>query len=360
MMIHLEKQRIYLKMSNDIIGSYTEWQPLEIALVGRVNHDLKVNMARKVKVNHTEYTRIFDETDKFLDDLAKLLESFDVKVERPNPTHVLNYSYDIKDLKFDTINESGHKSSFKTSVNVELTKHPIGVRDLVTCIDNKIIEFNSIDNIRFFESNAYYENLLKYFEKGAQWISMPKNPWLEFAHDDNNFMYFEAANIYKCGKDLFVTVEETGNKKGVEWLKRTLPNFNINIADKLYNHIDGMFSIIKPGLLLSALPKEALPKKLQSWDIIKLETKVFERPDLIDVYAQDTDFKNTMLDANVFSINEETVLISTHDKDLISEFKKYNVEAIPVEFKHRHFFNQGLHCLVLDLKRKGPMENYFD
>jgi hypothetical protein len=117
--------------------------------------------------------------------------------------------------------------------------------------------------------------------------------------------------------------------------------------------------MIKPGLLLSALPKEVLPKKLQSWDMIKLDTKVFERPDLIDEYSQDTDFDNTMLDANVFSINEQTVLISANDKDLIDKFKKYNVEAIPVPFKHRHFFNQGLHCLVLDLKRKGPMEDYF-
>jgi hypothetical protein len=269
----------------------------------------------------------------------------------------LNFSYGIKDIEFRSDEDTNR--TFISNFDVDFTKHPIGVRDLITCIDNKIIEFNSIDNIRHFESTAYYGNLLKYFDRGAEWISMPKNPWLEFSHDETNYMYFEAANIYKCGNDLFVTVAETGNQKGLEWLKRTLPNFTINVADKIYNHIDGMFSMIKPGLLLSALPKEVLPKKLQSWDMIKLDTKVFERPDLIDEYSQDTDFDNTMLDANVFSINEQTVLISANDKDLIDKFKKYNVEAIPVPFKHRHFFNQGLHCLVLDLKRKGPMEDYF-
>ena len=347
-------------MTNNVIGSYTEWQPLEIALIGRVNHDVKLWMKNKVSHDPGHYAKIFDETDEFLDRLADLLKSFGVKVERPQPQDVLNYTYNIKDLNITTINDSGQESSFNTNIDVELTKHPIGVRDLITCIDNKIIEFNSADNIRFFESSAYYQTLIKYFELGADWISMPKNPWLEFVHDDNNYMHFEAANIYKCGKDLFVSVEQTGNRKGVEWLQRVLPNFRINVADKIFNHIDGMFSIIKPGLLLSALPKEALPERLRSWDIIKLDTKVYEHPALIDKYSQDNDFANTMLDANVLSINEETVLISVHDKVLINKLKKYNVEAIPVEFKHRHFFNQGLHCLVLDLKRKGTMENYFD
>ena len=340
-----------------VIGSYTEWQPLETALVGRINHDVKVNMSDRVQYDKKEYTKIFDETDRYLDDLSDLVKSFGVHVERPKPTSVLNYSYCIKDIEFRSDKDTNR--SFITSFDVDFTKHPIGVRDLITCIDNKIIEFNSIDNIRHFESTAYYSNLLKYFDRGAEWIAMPKNPWLEFSHDETNYMYFEAANIYKCGKDLFVTVAETGNQKGLEWLKRTLPNFTINVADKIYNHIDGMFSIIKPGLLLSALPKEVLPKKLQSWDMIKLDTKIFERPDLIDEYSQDIDFNNTMLDANVFSINEETVLISANDKELIDKFKKYKVEAIPVPFKHRHFFNQGLHCLILDLKRKGPMEDYF-
>ena len=142
-----------------VIGSYTEWQPLETALVGRINHDVKVNMSDRVQYDKKEYTKIFDETDRYLDDLSDLVKSFGVHVERPKPTSVLNYSYCIKDIEFRSDEDANRK--FISSFDVDFTKHPIGVRDLITCIDNKIIEFNSIDNIRHFESTAYYSNLLK-------------------------------------------------------------------------------------------------------------------------------------------------------------------------------------------------------
>ena len=47
--------------------------------------------------------------------------------------------------------------------------------------------------------------------------------------------------------------------------------------------------------------------------------------------------------------------------DLIPAFlKKHNMEPVHIPWRHRYFWDGGLHCITLDLKRQGKKEDYFN
>ena len=39
-------------------------------------------------------------------------------------------------------------------------------------------------------------------------------------------------------------------------------------------------------------------------------------------------------------------------------FKKHKIEPIIVPWRHRFFWDGGLHCISLDIKRRGSLETY--
>ena len=39
--------------------------------------------------------------------------------------------------------------------------------------------------------------------------------------------------------------------------------------------------------------------------------------------------------------------------------KKHKMEAIHVPWRHRYFWDGGLHCITLDLVREGEQQDYF-
>ena len=67
----------------------------------------------------------------------------------------------------------------------------------------------------------------------------------------------------------------------------------------------------------------------------------------------------TIFDINVLSIDESTVITNGYDKDIATELKKYKVDIIPFNFRHKYFWDCGLHCITLDLSREGKNESYF-
>ena len=40
--------------------------------------------------------------------------------------------------------------------------------------------------------------------------------------------------------------------------------------------------------------------------------------------------------------------------------KKHKVEPVHVPWRHRYFWDGGLHCITLDLYRDGVQKDYFD
>ena len=68
--------------------------------------------------------------------------------------------------------------------------------------------------------------------------------------------------------------------------------------------------------------------------------------------------KETIFDVNVLSLDENHVVVSNYNKEVFNFFKKHKIEPIICPWRHRYFWDGGIHCITVDLEREGEREQY--
>ena len=63
-------------------------------------------------------------------------------------------------------------------------------------------------------------------------------------------------------------------------------------------------------------------------------------------------------DPDLFQISKEEYG-DNYNKDIFEHFKKHKVEPVIFNFRHKHFWDGGIHCMTQDLYREGTQEDYF-
>ena len=70
--------------------------------------------------------------------------------------------------------------------------------------------------------------------------------------------------------------------------------------------------------------------------------------------------EETVFDVNMLSISEEVVLVNNEHKELFEFLDKNKITPIVCPLRHRFFWDGGIHCITVDLKRQGNLEDYFN
>lgn len=323
---------------------FTEFQPLEEVIVGRayppeyVDHfedqDLK-SMLR----------RIFAETEEDIQKLIEFLHSLNVTVKRPEV---------LFDLKFN----EGPNGQRKPRVNLHrfafsFPNQPLMPRDTAGVYGTTIVEFYTKNCGRFFDNWSTYSMFLEYFKNGNDWFSMPppllSDKPLEYGDYNESAVLFHAANLLKCGKDIFYSQTQPNYKQGkgtllgIEWLKRRLEGQFDFHAVPAGGHLDGKMAILKPGVVACWNPK-VIPEKMKNWSVIKIPDTFGQLPEEFRNMRKQRFYKDfvekwlsewigycdeTVFDVNMFSVSENLVITNGYNKEIYAEFKKHGIEAWP-------------------------------
>jgi glycine amidinotransferase/scyllo-inosamine-4-phosphate amidinotransferase 1 len=290
---------------------------------------------------------VIEETEEDLNLLAIAFQNLGIKVKRPLPID--------------------HRIEFSTMDWKTNGFYSYCPRDSILVVGDKIIETPMTMRSRFLEQFAFKDTLLEYFKEGGKWFSAPKPRLLDSAYSLNptdislnNFEpIFDAANVLKAGQDLFYLVSNTGNELGAKWLSSVLGNdYNVNICRGIYNgiHIDSTIALLRPGLVLlnpSRIKEATIPDKLKKWDKIWC-------PDLVDSgFAGKRPLSSIWVGMNLFMINPHLAVVSSEQKKLIILLEQNKIDVIPLKLRHSRTLGGGFHCVTLDTKRNGILENYF-
>lgn len=152
------------------------------------------------------------------------------------------------------------------------------------------------------------------------------------------------------------------------------------------------FTAVRPGCGVSVL-NQALDQKFKDWDIFLFQQKSWA--DLHDFWqmkydaglrgwtdidkwisSQDKEslihiarawldvwqplVQKQVLDTNMLTIDEHTVLCNNTHEDLFKHFGKHKVDPVVFHFRHRYFWGAcGLNDIILPLYREGTQEEYF-
>lgn len=345
-----------------IVNSWNEWDPLKAVILGTSKEARVPRLDRSLKsISYAHFTRIEDipsgpypdrileEAEEDLEALRQIFEFLGVAVYRPEV------------FSTETVNSTPFWSS-----NSQYFFCP---RDSVLIHGDLIIESPMPLRARHFETLAYRKIFSEAFANGARWISAPKPLLLDENYEietragiptlNNTEICFDAANVLRCGRDLFYLVSNSGNRKGGEWLKRVIgADFNVHFLEGIYSymHIDSTISLLRPGLVLlnpSRIKKEKIPAPLEKWDVIWC-------PEPTDIgFAGTYENASTWIGMNLLMVSPNQAIVEKSQKSLIRELEKNKIEVIPIQMRHQRTLGGGAHCVTLDLHREGRLESYF-
>lgn len=336
-----------------MVNVNNEYSRLEEVIVGTVQNanmpwhqrDLHaINYADKSEIPKSELgyfdQKVYEETEEDLENLVSLLKSCYVQVYRPElieTTQTISNGYWTTDQYY--------------------TFCP---RDTMTVIGDTIIEAPMTLRSRQFETTAYKKLFIKYMNGGAKWVSAPKPRLTDecYQRDDLNKLtltnaepVFDAANILRHNDDILYLNSNTGNYQGYIWLKNFLGSkYKVHFLENMYSysHIDSTIAILRDGLVLvnpSRVTKDNLPSLFKGWDVIY-------SPPMVDIGFYKAARASVWVGINLLSIDENTVIVDSRQKELIKELKKYKIDALDAKIRHSRTLGGSFHCVTCDIRRK--------
>ena len=361
------------------INSWNDWDPLRTLFIGDPSNSCGLPEEFPCKIKSLGNCKNNIKMNK--QDIEK------AKKQIENLISILRDEYSINVLRPDTID---HNIEIKTPYwNITNMNENSCPRDVFNIIGNTILEAPVSWRCRYFESLVYHEPLLKLWslDRNSRWIHPPKqtlsdklynksyplniNERIEYSKKYEYILneyepVFDAADILRCGKDLFVQKGFTTNDMGIEWIRREFTNSGFRVHKMLFEnnitptHSDAEINFLRPGLLLSC-PDRPLQQELineikneeNDWDII-------EAPQPNSNKMPTDCYSSPWLSINLLSIDENNIIVEKTEKDLIKLLElEYGFNVIPVDFRDAYLFGGSFHCQSLDLYRDGSKKSYF-
>jgi len=202
--------------------------------------------------------------------------------------------------------------------------------------------------------------------------------------------YVNTATTTRIGKDLFFgsmnVVNDINKEQFSRKWRKLFPEYNVH-AVTVKGHSDGQFCPVVPGLIISLKDPDTFKDTFPDWEVVQLpaesfiKVKPFERLkvknkgkwwipgeeyndeliDYIETWLSDwvTYVEESVFDVNMLVINKNNVICNGYNKKVYDAFERFNITPHVVNFRHRYFWDGGLHCITSDIAREGKQENYF-
>jgi glycine amidinotransferase len=365
-----------------VVTSWNEWDPLKHVIVGRADGTMVQAPEPATVRDWPDYgypkgtygrlpKEMEEKANEELDNFASLLESRGIRVDRPTP---IDFSQTVQTP--DWVQES-----------------MFGVmppRDLLLTVGNEILEATMSQRSRWFEYICYRPLLNSYFKEDPnfRFEAAPKPRltdrtykigfWDEVetkTEDEQIEAYtmkkqwalteeeplFDAADIGRFGKDLFVQRSTVTNASGMSWLRRHFPYHRIHevlFKEAHPMHIDATFVPVRPGLAISNRQRVPLTPELtelfkkNDWEIVECALPAHEEKAPLS-------FCSVWLSMNVLVLDPKTICVEASETAQMEQFDELGFNVIPVPFWEVSAFGGGLHCATADVYREGTQLDYF-
>jgi len=363
-----------------VVNSWNEWDPLRHIIVGRADGTMVQAPELAVQREWPEQgfplgtygpmpKEMEEKANEQLDNFAKILENRGIRVDRPTP---LDFSQTVQTPDWVQNSMFGCMPP----------------RDLLLTVGNEILEATMSFRSRWFEYLSYRPLLEQYFKEDPRFRmeaapkprlterTYKKDFWKEWNSLTKEEQYrraektdwipteqeplFDAADVVRFGKDLFVQKSMVTNDAGIDWLRRHYPDHRIHkvrYKELTPWHMDTTLVPLRPGLVVfnpARTPLEKAQRELfekNGWEVIEGPKSVLDK-------KRPMTFCSIWLNLNILVLDPKTVCVEASETPVMELFDKYGLEVIPVPFYDVSAFGGGLHCGSTDVYREGTCEDY--
>ena len=367
---------------------WNKWDPLKVCMLGN-NYAPEFFNGIPDKAGDP-LKRICEETLEDLEGYKKILQDFGVEVIQPelNPNE-----------RF--LDQPG-----------PIPRGPLQPRDYQLVLGNKCLSIGG-DHPAIVEKLKEYGDVTRpqytvpiiTSEEKYNLVSGDDWPtWNEFTSNRKNREFFDdfvwqealelsaydwlsSACCFMIGTKLFVGTDLNNTIQPENTDIIGFEKFDIVLAS-MDGHIDGNFHPIKPGAIISLYDVQNYDNTFPGWDVCYLPDQSWSKVDgFLELKKQNqgkwwlpgeedndefTQFvetwlqhwvgyvEETVFDVNVLMLDEHHCCVSNKDNKQVNQFlRKHKIEPVHVPWRHRYFWDGGLHCITLDLVREGTQQDYF-
>ena len=399
---------------------YQPWDPLKVCVVGKSYPVEFYSFIKNPRLRNL-FERIAEETEEDYQNLILTLQKFNVDVIRPDvPT---NYA--------ETLITSRNRVPGPVSMIPRDQMIMIGSDFYVFPYDNIAIKASGRSVELSNWSKKTYDML-----KGSDWPQTftPYNQLPKWIQDECksllNFNYTPGEDInefndahskFAWWNPIIDRVEKAGNKviknqhhdilnkipaNGVTRIGKDLyfgiDQYNLEsiqqVAELFFSdyrchfittggHIDGCFSPVKPGLIVSIKDMPTYEKTFPDWEVVYLNGESWDKVEsflslkeknhgrwwikgsehdnelisYVETWLSDWVgyVEESVFDVNILTIDEKNVIVNNYNKTAFDAFERHGITAHIVPLRHRYFWDGGIHCVTLDLHREGHMQDWF-
>lgn len=385
--------------------SYTvhqHWDPLELCMVGKSYPPEFYSWIENTSARNS-MERIAMETEEDYQQLIKLLKSFNIEIIRPkvSKNHEDYHIPITNQYSIPPMTPRDYLGTYTTGVFFDLAKHAQKniIHDYYEEIKDpswpEISSFNDIKNLPSWILNEMindfnFKNVLLSREKEQAKLAILDtlqehniNPHLISKYTTKQ-PSFNTANVCRVGKDLFYPGKLNHSINDIT----SELNYDYNIH--FYNgngHADGCFCPVVPGLIISLLGFQNYEETFPGWEVIELPNQSWNKikpfmelknknrgkwwvpgeennnalTETVEEWLKNWMgyVEETVFDVNMLVINEQNVVVNNYNKKVFDALERYGVTPHICNFRHRYFWDGGIHCITSDLSRKGEMKDYF-
>jgi len=321
---------------------HQHWDPLKVCLVGRSYPPEFYSFIQNSRVR-TVMERIAQETEEDYQRLIKLLETFGVE-------------------------------SFRIALEDNIEAYRAGNRYLPPPHCPR--DYMSMVGDTFYFESSHFKHEHRYI---LDWIKLQGNP---IVYDTG----VNGAATTRVGRDLYfgttlgTTVVDNGQ------YARQFPDYRTHVIDT-QGHSDATFCPVKPELIVSLHDVPTYRDTFPDWEVVYLPAQSWGAiPEFQQLKNRNrgkwwvpgeelndefTDYveswlghwmgyvEETVFDVNMLVIDERNVICNNYNKTVFDAFARHDVTAHVLNFRHRYFWDGGLHCITSDLHRDGTQKDYF-
>lgn len=403
---------------------HQHWDPLKVCVVGRSYPPEFYSWIQSTRLRKL-FEKIATETEEDFQKIIQCLHKFGVKVVRPNVPNVLVDDYLTSNQRVpgpismnprDQMIMIGNHFfvypydhiSIKTSGrNIPYRGWNPEVYDQIRGNDwpEQFMEFDCLptwvqEEIRNVHSavqiDSSGENHAEIATKASMYdwwtpildeVKNAGNP-ITTNFQDVKLNHIPANGITRIGKDLyFGTDTNVIGKIPTDLIaKQYFSDYRCHWITT-GGHIDGCFTPVKPGLIVSVNDIKTYAETFPGWEVVYLEGESWSKVkpflalkrknqgrwwikgheydheliDYVETWLKDwTGFaEESVFDVNILVIDQNNIIVNGYNEKAFRAFERHGITPHICPVRHRYFWDGGVHCITLDLDRVGSMQDFF-
>ena len=377
---------------------HQHWDPLRVCAVGRSYPPEFYSYITDPKVRSV-MERIAEETEEDYQKLIKLLESFNVDVVRCDIKEDFSFYFDASSGKYvpppmaprDYTAMIG-ETFYMPSIPYFKSKYPIlKGADWPTEEPVNQMTFDNLPNFvkqelkekyKITAINQLIENRTPFSLESTERLLKTQNNKIIYNTEINTAM------TTRVGKDLYFGTEsyEQDQQLLKQKVERLFPDYRCHVVNT-GGHSDATFCPVVPGLIVSLFDIPNYTETFPDWEVVYLPGQHWDQvKPFLDLKKKNggswwvpgeesnDDFTNfveswlghwvgyveeTVFDVNMLVIDEKNVVCNNYNEKVFEALGRYGVTPHIINFRHRYFWDGGLHCITSDLHREGSQKDYF-